>query len=157
MHQRIGHINYFWFYSFTLWLLVVLQNGANAQLAVIASRENPVDRLSMDELQAVFMGKSMLYENNETIMLCEFEPDKNSFCNSVYGFSAKRMSKYWFKLVFSGAVVSAPENFKDEGLLIKYLIENPRAIGFIDLSRVGTKDGIKVIKVEGLETDDAVN
>lgn len=132
---------------FTLW------SPVKAQIAIIVNKNNPINNLTLDELKNIYLGKITSFSNHERIVLTEYAPLKKKFYKIVLDKSIGNVKKYWISFVLSGKSANPPIEFKDMDEIKTFVLKNPGAICFIDLSDINK--GMKVLTIDGKRPGDA--
>lgn len=117
---------------------------ASADVALVVNNSNST-AITKDAAAKIFIGKSKNFADGGSVTpvtLSEKSATTAEFNSKVVGKSASQIKAIWSKLVFTGKG-SRPKSFASDEELMKFIAENPSAIGFVDASKVnGT---VKVI------------
>lgn len=131
------------------WLLAVgiaaLSLSARAELAIVAHPSNPEARLSVEQVQLIYLGKVTTFPQGARVMPVDQKDggaSKEKFLSAVLRKSAPEVKAYWSKLIFSGqgvppAVAGADVEVKN------WVARNPAGLGYIDTSAVDSS--VKVL------------
>lgn len=127
-------------------MLGTISVGAQAEpLAVIVSKDNPINELSVKDVKRIFLGKMKRFPSGGKIKMTDYKKGKSlrkTFYKKVTNKSVKDVDTYWYRLVFTGKGVP-PKPFSDAEDVIEYISEHPNAIGYIKLSEL--KAGVKKV------------
>lgn len=132
------------------WLLAVgiatLSLSARAELAIVAHPSNPEARLSVEQVQRIYLGKVTSFPLSGSRVTPVDQKDggasKEKFLSAVLGKSATEVKAYWSKLIFSGqgvppAVVGGDVEVKS------WVARTPAGLGYIDSTAVDSS--VKVL------------
>ena len=118
---------------------------------IIVHASNPVTQLSIEDVSNMFLKKVKQWkESGEGVLpvdLVEDSPIREHFSESIHGRKIASIKAYWQKQIFSGRGVP-PEEKKSEDEVLKYVSENPGAIGYIAASTPIDDYNVKVLKIE---------
>ena len=131
-------------------LLICFTKVATAQIAIVVSKENPVNDISLSELKQIYLGTRTIFSDGKNIVLVEYLDLKEKFYDILLGWSLIKYKKHWMKLIFSGESSSAPKEFKSANKLKDFIIANEGAIAFIAL--VDVDDNMKVLTIDRKKT-----
>lgn len=131
------------------WLLAVgiagLSLSARAELAIIAHPGNPETRLSVEQVQLIYLGKVTSFAMGGKVTPVDQKDggvSKEKFLSAVLGRSAAEVKAYWSKLIFSGQGV--PPAVAGGDVEVKnWVARNPAGLGYIDSSAVDSS--VKVL------------
>jgi ABC-type phosphate transport system substrate-binding protein len=108
-----------------------------AQVAVIANRSVPKDKISESELLDIYVGDIKWWDNGDPVIVHDLatkENIKSKFYNFL-GKSSVRMKSIWLKNMLSGEG-DPPKALNSEEEMLKSIIETVGAIGFISKDKV---------------------
>lgn len=118
---------------------------AKAELVVIVKADSPVQSLSKEEVERIFLKKLKVFPNgDEAIPIGQLsQPDIDErFYNKISGKSKIELKAYWARLMFTGRDRPPKDGINNDG--VKSLVVNDaRAIGFIDATGVDAQ--VKVV------------
>jgi ABC-type phosphate transport system substrate-binding protein len=116
-----------------------------ADLAVIVHPDNPLAKLSKEELKRIYLGKDKTFPGGDKIQAAdqpEGSPGRGRFYTAVVERSDAQMRSYWSQLVFAGKD-TPPEVVGNDGAIKKWVAEQKNRIGYVD---GGAVDGsVKVV------------
>lgn len=131
------------------WLTIVsilLGSSAHADIVVVANADVPVEELSWQDVKQIFLGRSHVYPDSRTAIKAYDYPEANdiyaAFYTRVVDIDLHRLKRYRARSLFSGQG-RIPEKVKDKTEMLKYLKENPNAIGYVE--GVFDMAGLKVV------------
>ena len=118
---------------------------ATAGVVAVVSAQSPVTALSQGQITSIFLGKMSVLPSGESVVpidQAEGSALRNEFYARVAGKSAAQIKAYWSKIIFTGRG-QPPIELPDSVAVKQMVIENPRAIGYIDQSLVD--DRVRVL------------
>jgi ABC-type phosphate transport system substrate-binding protein len=138
-------------------LLSILLGGSftvaeeSSGFKVIVHASNPVKQLSKQELSQLFLKKVKQWkDHNETVLpvdLVDDSPVRQKFSEAIHGREVASIKAYWQKQIFSGRGVPPEEKKSDEEVL-KYVSENPGAVGYIaEATKIDAYNNVKVLAI----------
>jgi ABC-type phosphate transport system substrate-binding protein len=119
---------------------------------VIVHAENPVQRLTKQELSQLFLKKVKQWqESNDAVLpvdLVDNSPIRQDFSETIHGRDVASIKAYWQKQIFSGRGVPPEEKKSDEEVL-KYVSENPGAVGYLaEATPTEEYKSVKVLEIK---------
>lgn len=131
----------------TLLLLAVGPGIAQGQIAVVVNTHNPVDDVSVQELERLFLGKTSVFANGDQVQLATLDDSAEVFCSRVLGMTPNQFRRHWIKAVFAGTRSLPPEPFKGAAEVLSFVAANKGAVAIIGLGDVD--DSVKVLLIDG--------
>jgi ABC-type phosphate transport system substrate-binding protein len=137
--------------SLLIALICLLSTSLHAESkgVVVVSKDVKIDKLSKNELESIFLGKTTIWEDGKRIQVGLSTDDAQTtehFLKNFIGKNQRRFKKYWLKLVFAGYGI-APKFFKDDMKAISYTQRQDGVIAFISNADKSTLEGLKIISV----------
>lgn len=119
-------------------------SAAQAQVVVVVSPTAPLDRLTREQVTAIFMGRSQQFPGGARAAPVDQanEALREQFNAKVLGKNTAQVKSVWSRLIFSGSA-SPPKEMADSAAVKAYVLAHPGAIGYIDVSAVDPR--VKVI------------
>lgn len=117
----------------------------NDPLVVVVNKNNPIERLSKDQLTDLFMGKYVAFPNGVKAIPLDMSNSsqlKQQFYKLLVGLPLARVNAYWSRIKFTGRA-RPPQIVNDEQALASFIQSQKRAIGYLPKSKV-TKN-LKVV------------
>jgi ABC-type phosphate transport system substrate-binding protein len=137
---------------------VLLLKAAGDPIVVIVNNENPVDNLSMAELNKLFLSDRSRWDTGKAVapvMLVGGAPERTSFLKIVCGMDDADLKKYFLAAAFSGKTVTPPKEVGSASTLKSFVAGSPGAIGFLKASDLPAGDStVKAVKIEGAAASD---
>jgi len=124
-------------------------NVSYAQIAIVVNKENPVNNLSFQELQNIYLGEITSFSRGNTIVLGVNADLKQKFITILLKWPELNYKKHWMKMIFSGESHVAPKELERTEELNTFISQNRGSIAFIDITKVD-KD-LKIITIDGKE------
>lgn len=118
-----------------------------AQIAVVVNKNNPVNNLSLKELQQIYLGEKSSFSGSLVISLGADANNSKEFIKKLFNWSEVSYNKHWMNLIFSGENYTAPKEFKRIEQIEKFILYDEGSIAFVDFSMVNEK--MKVISING--------
>jgi ABC-type phosphate transport system substrate-binding protein len=118
--------------------LSVGTGAAAADVVAVVSSKSPVTVLSKNQVVDIFLGKTSRFPDGEQavpIDQVEGSVQRDEFYTKFTGKSAAQIKAHWSKIIFTGR--GQPPKEVPNGVDVKKLVvQNPRAIGYIERSLV---------------------
>jgi ABC-type phosphate transport system substrate-binding protein len=139
-------------------IAVILAVGGNIVVAdeqptfkVIIHTTNPTESLSKQELSKLFLKKVKQWKDwKETVLpvdLLDDSPVRQAFSETIHEREIASIKAYWQKKIFSGRGVPPEEKKSDEDVL-KYVSENPGAVGYIaEATSIEAYEDVKILEI----------
>ena len=123
----------------------------NIAFQVIVHVSNPTKQLSKSELSQLFLKRVKQWkDSNEAVLpieLVDNSPVRQKFSEVIHGREVAAIKAYWQKQIFSGRGVPPEEKKSDEEVL-KYVSENPGAVGYIaEVTKIEAYNNVKVLTI----------
>ena len=119
---------------------------------VVIVNVETVDTISRSDIKKIYLSKKRWWSDGRKIRVVSYFNDKvgNNFTTNYLNRSLSQVILYWKQLMFTGRA-SMPIEVKHSDDMIKAIVENRDAIGYIDESLI---DSLPVdIRVLSFETD----
>jgi ABC-type phosphate transport system substrate-binding protein len=128
----------------TIFLLCLISSRLRAQVAVIAHKDVPADKIERAQLLDFYTFDVKQWQSGDPVIIKDLKPkteSKTAFYDYL-GKSASRMKSIWLKMLLSGEG-EPPETVKSEEEMVKKVASTPGALGFVSKSKV--TDNVKVL------------
>ena len=125
---------------------------AQAQIAVIVNKSNPISGLTLADLEKLYLGRTTTFPHGAAVALGEYRPARRSFYRTVLHLSETAVSRHWIGVVFSERAATPPKEFRDPEAAQRFVASTPGAICFILLAAV--EDEVKVLTIGGIDPRD---
>ncbi len=129
-------------------LLLVFTLVANAEVVIIVSAKSSVTTLTAEQTTRIFLGKDDNFPNEQTAIPVDQQEGaaiRDEFYAKVAHKNSSQISSYWAKLIFTGEG-RLPKTFPDDISVMKFIVSNPNAVGYIDDKSL-TKNLSKKIRI----------
>jgi hypothetical protein len=123
---------------------------AGNTIAVIVNTDNPVDQLSLADLQRIVLGERRSWSARIPVVLMmrnEASPERILLLQRVCHMTDAEYHQYWTAKIFRGDVTSEPVSLPSVGTALNFVSSIKGGISFIDAANV--RPGIKVVRIEG--------
>ncbi|MCH7754283.1 substrate-binding domain-containing protein [candidate division KSB1 bacterium] len=146
--------------SFILLPLICLSlniGKLHAQIAVVVNRDHPSESIKISKLNRIFLGEIIKWENESITLVDHKHKSKTTktFFNRVCGLSQSKVRLKWLGKMLNGDFQTLPVKLASDAEILKFVSENPGAIGFVKSQNLGRLHKlVKVIKIDGKPIDD---
>lgn len=127
-------------FSALIVLILIFSANATAQVAVIAHKLVPADKVSSSELLDFYTGDIKAWKNDLPVVVTDLKP-KSEVKEAFYDFLGKsttRMKSIWMKKMLSGEG-APPDALATEKEIVERVASTPGAIGFVSVDLVTEK------------------
>jgi ABC-type phosphate transport system substrate-binding protein len=129
-------------------LLGLMIGTASAEVVVVVSAGNPVERLSHAELTDIYLGKLNSFPNGERVVPVdqwEKSPAHDEFYSRYLGRTPAQIKAHWSKLIFSGRG-QPPRTVTDDKAMAEFVAGDHHAIGYLAPEQVDKR--LQVVPIE---------
>lgn len=128
-------------------ILLFLSQAALADLAVIAHKNFTTDTLELQQIRSIYSGDSQYVNDIRIIPLDQLVNSENysNFYSTVMTKPMAQIISHWSKLIFTGKG-QAPMSLGGDQSIIKFVKDNPSAIGYVDVASITDQNQIKVLQ-----------
>jgi ABC-type phosphate transport system substrate-binding protein len=122
-----------------------------SDIAVVVSRDVPVDDLTFPELRKIALGDRQFWSSNLRVTLLIRAPEareRDVILKDVLQMSEAQYRQYWIGKVFRAETTSGPKMVYSNEMTLSLISSIPGSVAFMDAAQV-PKDS-KVIRVGGL-------
>src|SRR5882672_8515944 len=119
-------------------------------VAVIVNPENPVTSISMADLHKIFGGDKQSWGPFPAVPFVRAAKahERDVLLSVIMKMTDAQFQDYWVKKVYSGTVAHEPLALMSTGMQLEAVRSQKGGIALINAADI--KDGVKVIKVDGL-------
>jgi ABC-type phosphate transport system substrate-binding protein len=143
-------------YLIVFTLLVLCFPGGNVaaqqggEVAIVVNPDNPITSISMADLRKVFGGDKQSWGSFAAVPFVRAAKahERDVLLTVIMKMTDAQFQEYWVKKVYSGAVAHEPLALMSTGMQLEAVRSQKGGIALINVQDV--KDGVKVIKVDGL-------
>lgn len=114
-------------------------------LVVIVSKNSKIEKIDLNLLRDIFLGKTKFIKDNIKAILGFREEEKlhETFCHDLIGTSPLEFKKNWAKRIFAGTNIAPSQIRGDDNEVKKWVTQNPNGISYILEKNID--DTVKVI------------
>ena len=127
--------------------------AGQSPLAIIVSAENPMEDISLRDLQKLFEGRSTGLADISKVVLYQHAPSREQFYEQALKTTVSRATRAWIALVFSGEGGTPPVDFDRAIDVVQAVAARRGGLGFAPLAEVDT-DLVRVLTVDGWSAAD---
>ena len=122
-----------------------ISSAVAGDIMIIANKDVPVENLTSDAVNRIFIGKIMTWKNGDTVTIAIQENDEvhKEFLTKFIKRSASQFERQWRMNMFTGKG-RLPEKQKSDKELVAYVSLKKGAIGYVS-SDFKLPEGIKVL------------
>ena len=124
---------------------------AMGQTVMIVNQDNPQTSITKAQITNIFLGNSTKWNNGQKALPID-QPKSTTpgkaFLAKIVGMSEADYKKIWVEKMLSGQAEPLPVKPSDEEI-IKFVKENPGAVGYIDNANLIAGTGVKAIEIDG--------
>lgn len=117
-------------------------------VVVIVSADNPVDRLSRQQITDIYLGRSDSFPDGRTANPIDQKPGspaREIFYETVVGRTSAQVRDHWSGIVFTGRGQPPPE-VKGDGDMRERVATDPTAIGYV--TRDYVDDSVRIVEID---------
>lgn len=125
-------------------LIMLVSLSAQAEMAIVVSRDSPVGQLDKREVANIFLAKTNRINGGHRIQPLELNDEnaKAIFYQRITGKSLPQINSYWTTLIFTGKG-HPPKSFETIKRVLDILKTDPYAITYLPIDQVD--DSMKVV------------
>jgi ABC-type phosphate transport system substrate-binding protein len=118
-----------------------------ANFVVIANKCVPDAVLSKAELQAIFLGEKVHWDNRRNIRIAILEtgPAYKDFLQTIVGKTPSQFDQHWQRLASTGRA-TLPPYFADPQQIMEYVAKIPNTVGIVPAGQENS--AIKIISIK---------
>lgn len=121
------------------------ETGDPDAVVIIVSAENPVQELSRDQVDAIFMGRSLLFPDGRRAVPVEQalgSEARSRFLSRILERSEAQVKAHWSRLVFTGRG-RPPLDLQDSEAVLAHVASSDNAIGYVQRHQLD--DSVRVV------------
>jgi ABC-type phosphate transport system substrate-binding protein len=140
--------------AFLLAVLPVAAMAADADIAIVVNKANPVDSISKIQLRKLLLGEQEKWAGGAkvSVLLRSAGPERDSVIRVACAMSGLEFEQHFVHANLNGDTVSSPKSLASAIAVRQLVASVPGAIGFVHMSEVN--DSVKVIKLDGAAPGD---
>ncbi len=123
---------------------------SGAGIAVIVNTDNPVDQLSLADLQRIVLGERRSWSARIPVVLMmrkQESPERILVLQKACHMTEAEYHQYWTGKIFRGEVTSEPVALPSVGTALNFVSSIKGGISFVDAASV--RPGIRVMRIDG--------
>lgn len=124
--------------------------GTGTIVAVIVNVDNPVDQLSLAELQRIVLGERRSWSTKIPVVLMmrnEESRERTLVLQKVCHMTDTEYHQYWTGKIFRGEVTAEPVALPSVGTALNFVSSIKGAVSFVDAA--GVRVGVKALRIDG--------
>lgn len=121
------------------------ESGDPDAVVIIVAADNPVQELSREQVEAIFMGRSLQFPDGRRAVpvdQAQGSEARNRFLSHVLERSESQVRSHWSRLVFTGRG-RPPPDLRDPAEVLAHVAANDMAIGYVQRHQLD--DSVRVI------------
>ncbi|HHJ13252.1 MAG TPA: phosphate ABC transporter substrate-binding protein [Gammaproteobacteria bacterium] len=126
-------------------LLLLATGAAQADLAIITSPQSGIGKISIEQLQRLYLHKADRFPNAVRLYPIDQHkgtPARTEFLQKVLGMSENQLSQYWSRRMFSGRG-KPPRVFDSDARVIEEVLTHVGTVGYVEADSVD--DRVRVL------------
>jgi len=138
-----------WFSRAIIYILLFsLALAANAEIAVVVSKDSSISTMNKREISQIFLSKTRRLPNGDMAVTVESDEQQvqNEFYEEISGKNQKQLKAYWTTLIFTGKG-QPPRKLKESKDVLEFVEKNPNAIGYVPLEQIDETSACRVVFV----------
>jgi ABC-type phosphate transport system substrate-binding protein len=123
---------------------------AGNRVAVIVNIENPVNQLSLADLQQIILGEKRSWSAKTPIILMmrnQQSPERELVLKRVCRMTENEYHQYWVGKIFRAEATSEPVSLPSVGTALNFVSSVNGGISFVDSASL--HDSVKVLRING--------
>lgn len=118
-----------------------------ASFIVIANKSVAENTLTRAELQGIYLGEKVKWDNRKHIRISVLEEERTlkEFLQVILGKTPSQFDQHWVRMVTTGKA-SMPPAFTDAQQVVDFVARTPNAIGFVASGQA--RDTVKIIAIK---------
>lgn len=121
---------------------------AEESVAVIVNRENSVRNIGVAEIRKMYTNSMLHWPDGHPVLLYDLLVQNQLravFSMNILGKDAERVAEEWAHLKITNQAKNPPVTMKSEALIIKRVMSERGAIGYVSLSAVRNNPAVRVV------------
>lgn len=121
---------------------------AEDTVVIIVNKDNPVQRLSENEIKKIYTNYVLSWPDGAPITLYDLtlqNPLRYIFSDRIFGRSPDRIAEDWAHLKITNEAKNPPLTMKSEALIIRRVAAERGAIGYVSFSAVKDNPDVKIV------------
>src|ERR1700731_5063996 len=133
-----------------VWSSSAAQTPRDADVAVVAHPDMPVNSLTLAEVRQVFLGERQYWNAKLPVVLLIRAPvarERDVVLSLIYQMTEAQFKQYWIAKIFRAEIASPPKIVYSNDMQYELVSGIPVAIGFMDAHNV--RPGLIILRVDG--------
>lgn len=134
----------------SLFIMLSMNMVWGETIKVITNVENPVGRITVDQLQDYFLKRARNWPDGTPVRFfdrSDSSSERRAFLDKYIKRSSRQVEQYWIgQKLYSGD--SAPSQVSSDSIVVSLVSRFPGGIGYVSENFAGAK-GVKIIEVVG--------
>lgn len=121
---------------------------AEEPVAVIVNSENEVRHIGEAEIRKMYTNSTLHWPDGQPVLLYDLVVQNRLravFSMNILGKDAERVAEEWAHLKITNQAKNPPVTMKSEALIIKRVMSERGAIGYVSLSAVRNNPAVRVV------------
>jgi hypothetical protein len=135
-----------------IWSSSEAQTPSDADVAVVAHPDMPINDLSLADVRRVFLGERQYWNAKLPVVLLIRAPvarERDVVLRVIYQMTETQFRQYWIAKIFRAETASAPKIVYSNDVQYSLVTALAGAIGFMD-ARDASRAKLKILRVDGL-------
>ena len=120
--------------------------------AVVVHPDNPLEDISLKELQKVFKAEKQHWADKSPIYLVLPKSDQREhglLLDKVFEMTDKELARHWIELIYRNKLAERPKQFPSIALMLRIVERKRSAIAVVDASSLTEESRVKVLTLDG--------
>ncbi len=128
-------------------VLLLFSAVLSAKMVIIVNSNAEISQLPKSVAKGIFTGDIKTLKGMDDMIVClqEDNASHEAFLSEFLGMTGSQFEQLWQKLIFTGKAME-PEKFSSDAEVIKYVIDNPGAIGYINVESLDNRVKALLVK-----------
>lgn len=129
-------------------VLAVSPLEAAEPVAVIVNRANQVEKLSESEVKKIYTNNTLAWPDGAPIIIYDLstsDPSRSVFSDKILGKAPDLVAEEWAHLKITNQAKNPPQTMKSPALIIRRVMREKGAIGYVSLGLVQNNPSVKVV------------
>lgn len=121
---------------------------AEESVAVIVNRENAARAIGPDEIRKLYTNSTLSWPDGQPVLLYDLAVQsrlREVFSSNILGKDPERVAEEWAHLKITNQAKNPPVTMKSEALIIKRVMTERGAIGYVSLNAVRDNPDVRVV------------
>jgi hypothetical protein len=137
--------------KYTFFILIIFLNSASTfAINIIINSENTEAAFDKLAIKDIYLGQTLFWDDGSNIFVADYLASnelRKNFSKTILGVPPNKVYLNWIRISLSGKG-APPKIFHSEDEVIRFVEENPSAIGYLDKSLPAGNKAIKIVTIE---------